>query len=108
VIFNKTSWIVKTNQEWKIILSGVVIFLATPIFFADEIAPRFFEVHLPDFNVFLLYGMALAAVALLWIGFSIRCPVCRKNIGGYMVSTYDWRSWFTTLVSMESCPRCGK
>ena len=108
MIFNKTSWIVKTNQEWKIFLFGIVIASAAVLFFADELAPSSLAAHLPEDIVLVLYGCALTAVALLWIGFSIRCPACRKNIRGYMVTTYDWRSWFRTLVSMESCPRCSK
>jgi CBS domain containing-hemolysin-like protein len=105
---NKTTWLRKTNQRWKIVLFCFAMVITAVLFFGGDYAPKSLAAHLPKDIVLILYGTALGVVALLWIGFSIRCPACRKNIGGYMISTFDWRVWFTTLVSMESCPRCGK
>jgi hypothetical protein len=108
LFFRDTAWIVKTNQSWKIVLFAIVVCISALLFFPGEFLPDSLTAHLPDDIVLVLYGTAFSAIALLWIGFSIRCPICRKNVGGYMISTLDWKIWYTTLIKMESCPRCGK
>jgi hypothetical protein len=97
----------KTHQRWKVVLFLIVMFFSISLFLAGEYVPTSLAAFLPGEMALVLSGTALGAVALLWISFSIRCPVCRKNVGGYAVSHFDAMNWLTTFLKMEKCPRCG-
>jgi hypothetical protein len=51
-----------------------------------------------------LVGIGLFAFIFLW--FSIKCPVCHKNVGKHILKTSNASKWFTNLISLKNCPHC--
>ena len=105
------NWIHKTKQTWKILSFGFLIgvdFLIFLIFLWRINVPREKNITfwiLDEVTLaFSFVGIGLVAFTLLW--FSIKCPVCHKNIGKRILNTSNVSNWFTDLISLKNCPHC--
>lgn len=105
------TWIRKTNQQWKMSLFYVLLVVASLFFaallweinFAGNEVPSLWVL---DEVVLSLSFVGLGGLAFGIVFFLIRCPVCKRNIGRYVLSTKDARVWFTFLINLERCPLC--
>lgn len=50
-------------------------------------------------------GVSLACAAV-WAGRSIRCPNCGERILWRMWEAGHLASWFTEVLTLETCPHC--
>lgn len=98
----KRSWLSKTGQRWKVSVFDVV--LAGTGIVADNVdTSSFAGLH----GAFSLMGALLGTIAFAWLGVTIRCPLCRTNIGWLVMRRVEASVWFTTLVTAQVCPSCG-
>jgi len=106
------NWVSKTNQTWKVVLFVILLLLSflgflVLIWLINSSSQRFFNIWILDEVTLSLSFVGLGLVAFVLLGFSIRCPVCRKNIGGLILTTSSANDWFKDLVSLQKCPHCG-
>lgn len=52
-------------------------------------------------------GLFALVVGLYWSASGARCPSCRLNLLWHGMAHARHADWFTWLVAVRSCPRCG-
>ena len=105
------TWISKTNQTWKLLvfIFLMLIALVMLVVFIAEYNDRllFLEQYLDKVSLALL-STGIGMVALLWVAFVFKCPSCKANVGKFVITKTEAATWFTTLLMLSSCPKCGK
>lgn len=52
-------------------------------------------------------GLLALVVGLYWSASGAKCPSCRLNLLWHGMTHAQNADWFTWLVTVRSCPRCG-
>jgi hypothetical protein len=95
----------RTNQAWKawifvvmLILGGVASLLQGFLYasLGREIAIQI-----------AVAGIGLVVGSFLFAGLSITCPKCELKLFLHAFREKGFFSWFSWILQMESCPRCG-
>ena len=95
----------RTNQGWRawlfvvmLILGGVASllqgFLYEPL--GKEVAIQI-----------AVAGIGLIVGSFIFAGLSIVCPKCELKLFFHAFRERGFFSWFSWVLEMESCPRCG-
>jgi drug/metabolite transporter (DMT)-like permease len=95
----------RTNQSWKIWLFAALLlvgcaatllqgFLYKPL--GKELAIQI-----------AVGGLGLLIGGFIWAGGSVRCPKCELKILLHAVTKEGFFTWFSWLLQVESCPKCG-
>jgi hypothetical protein len=88
-------------QAWKFWL-GIAVLMGGSVLMQS---PGLFYPVQREIGVLL--GTAIAAVALVWLAVSIRCPKCHLKLFYYAMSTQTPRGWLGWLLDASKCPRCA-
>jgi uncharacterized membrane protein YdcZ (DUF606 family) len=54
-----------------------------------------------------LLSLAVGVPTFLLSVVSVQCPHCALKIVWYAITKKDHREWFTWLITVERCPKCG-
>jgi hypothetical protein len=107
----RSSWLARTGQVWKIWILVLLAVIGSGLLVADwfpggllaTILRAFVSQRLDWGLCILVYGVV---ILVPWMLLAIKCPNCRRRPVLHLVRSHDFRKWFPTLLSMETCPLC--
>ncbi len=110
-INKNVSWLVRTNQMWKIRFIQVFVTIDLLLF-----AMMIWNINDPHNLLFLKIGvdqtiihscfLILGLITVFVLFFLIKCPVCKKKPVYHLVRTTEFNIWFSVLVHSKHCPIC--
>jgi hypothetical protein len=96
------SWYYATGQAWKIYVFLLLLMMSLSISGVSCVRDAG-----ADSNWALsLAAIVSSATTVVWISLAIRCPFCKGRPVWRIIHTGEVSSWFTTVLSMDSCPIC--
>jgi uncharacterized membrane protein YcjF (UPF0283 family) len=106
VEMQKDAFLRRTGQLWKLVVAGIVLPLPTAI-----LGWRCLRAIRPDQPtsewVTCIAVLAAAAVAVVVLMASIRCPSCRLRLVKRLMQAPEGADAIASFMSMRSCPSCG-
>jgi len=101
------SWISQSGQTWKLGVFYFLILAALFLLVAFIMTVNHVRVldNLDAIELALAF-VVTAAVSMMWLCLSIRCPRCAHRPVWYILRTAAAGNWLITLHTMEQCPSC--
>ena len=62
----------------------------------------------PSLAPLIYIGVAIISIAILYMIFAGRCPMCGRCLGGIVTHSYPHNSPFIIPADVKCCPRCGR
>ncbi|HXQ39584.1 MAG TPA: hypothetical protein VN843_36635 [Anaerolineales bacterium] len=103
-MFDK-SYLKRSGQLWKFYLFALGLPLAGFVSFTvglNGIGQH--NVNLAIF--FILFGLSLSLLGFVIAVLSVRCPKCRTRLLWHAVTKQSFETWFSWLMTSETCPVC--
>lgn len=95
----------RTNQSWKIWLFVALLLIgcAATLLQGFLYAPLGKELAIK----IAVAGLGVLIGVFIWAAGSIRCPECQQKLFLHAVTKEGFLTWFSWLLQVESCPKCG-
>jgi hypothetical protein len=103
---NGSSWISHTRQTWKLLVAGGL--LAITLLGVAGMFLGAFSDNDPLFQGSIPVVLGAGVAGFLWFTLSIGCPACGAKVAWMSLRHESAGAWLTRLLTLRSCPRCGK
>lgn len=108
VCMSNNSWLSRTNQPWKLVISmvGGIVSLIMFLLLIWRINDGESLPVIPDDFTLVMLLVTIGGATFTWFLYGLKCPVCRKSIAVYVLNSAQANSWLTSLLSLTDCPFC--
>lgn len=103
------SWLIETNQMWKVWVFSVLMILAIVFFMCMIMSVN--GILIPDRKGELEFSLAsiiLAFGSLIWFNKSLKCPHCGYKPTWPILKSAPASEWFVRITNLKHCPSCKK
>ena len=100
-----TSWLIESRQIWKlyVALAGFGLTLLCFLIGAFSLVSG-----VEQFWGFVVCGMLLGILTLIWMVNVLRCPHCQCRLVWTMIKSRSHTTWLIDLVALQTCPTCSQ
>jgi len=100
---NNNSYIKKTGQMWKILLSFCLLTVGFLFLIWTLINSHLTDAH-KMYGIFL--GLSLSIGSFLWLCFSVKCKNCKSLLVWKAMREQSHQNWLIFLLKTKNCPYC--